>query len=236
MLFTGLLWNMYKGSYILFIFLCIMGIFIAGCTQSDDNAPVTPAATISPQVVTTTAAAPAETTQCYWDPQKMACSDHPVTAATTIPVVTSAAISVTTTAGPDPILHRWVRQYPAASTGAISQGYEFNFYPEGTVVYKEGTITEVSSNLLIPSPDITGSGSWTKLSEDHYLVKVTPVNSTGTNLPPIVRQYVHVAAYGTIPEHLVSDYEQTYLDNATRNGLVHSYSDEVFYVDRVKTD
>jgi len=230
---------MHKGIFILLAFFCMATLCIAGCTETGDNtaaATVTATQTIPVQAATTAVSA-AETTPCYWDSQKMACADHPVTAAvTTAAAAPATTVQVTATPVSDPILHRWVRQYPATSAGAASQGYEFMFYPEGTVVYKEGTIEEISSNLRIPSPVTTGSGSWTKISEDHYMVKVTPVNSTGSSLPPIVRQYVHVAAYGTVPEHMVSDFEQTYVDDVTRRGLLHSYSEEVFYVDRVKAD
>jgi hypothetical protein len=224
-----------KISFFCLLIVCIVTLLAAGCTSSESSDA---AATPTPRViyVTVTVTPTPTPTHCYWDATKMACSDQPVTAATPSTTAPATITQATmTSAGPDPILHRWIRQYSPAS-GSSTKGYEFKFYSDGTVVYNEGTIQEVSSNLRIPSPEITGSGTWTKLSEDHYLVKVTPVNSSGASLVPIVRQYVRVAAYGTLPEHLVSDYEQADVDNATKNGLLHSYSEDVFYVDRVKTD
>ncbi|HUH79152.1 MAG TPA: hypothetical protein VLY83_04570 [Methanoregula sp.] len=203
--------------------LSLSMILAAGCTDSDSTGA---AATPTPRIIyVTVTVTPAPTsTHCYWDPATMACSDHPVTTAPP-----TAAPAAPTTEAPDPILHRWIRQYPGGAGG-----YEFQFFPDGTVIYDQGNVVTVSRNLKIPAPVITGSGTWTKLSEDHYLVKVSFPGISGA--PAIVRQYARVPQYGLLAEHLVSSFEQADVDGATANGTVHSYATDVFYLERAQTD
>jgi hypothetical protein len=215
-----------KYTPVLMLFLISL-LWISGCTETAADSP-----TVTPQIIyVTVTVTPSPTpTHCYWDPVKMACSDKPVTAAptTVARVVTDAPTAAA--AGPDPILHRWIRRYPASGGYA---GYEFKFYPEGTVVYKEGTTEMVSSNVKIPTPTSQGSGTWTKLSEGHYLVKVNPVGVSGA---PLVREYVIVAADATYPQHLVSDYEQSFVDATWKTGNIHDYPVDIFYLERGKID
>jgi hypothetical protein len=215
-------------SAVILVVLFLGLILAAGCTGTDPA----PADTPTPQVIyVTVTVTPATTTQCYWDSTKMACADHPVTAAPATPsVATQAATIVATTtfaADADLILHRWIRQ------NATGGGYEFRFYSDGTVVYYEGKIVSVSSNLKIPAPDLTASGTWTKLSNGHYLVKINPVGVSGA---PVVREYTIVPASALFPVHLLSDYEQADVDKATKDGTLHSYAEDVFYPELAKTD
>jgi hypothetical protein len=210
-------------NYVIFALLivCVATIFAAGCTDSgSSNTSATP----TPQIIYVTVTVTPTATHCYWDPEKMACSDQPLTAAPTTIVATTA-----TTAAPDPILHRWIRQYADGVTG-----YEFQFYPTGDVIYNQGNIVSTSGNLAIPVAPINGSGTWTKLSDTHYLVKVSFAGTSGA--PSIVRDYTLVPQYGTLPEHLVSSYEQADVDNATTSGTIHNYATDVFYLERAQTD
>jgi hypothetical protein len=133
-----------------------------------------------------------------------------------------------TTAAPDPILHRWIRQYGDGT------GYEFQFYPDGTVIYKQGTIITVNGNLKIPSTVISGSGTWTALGNAQYLVKVLYTGNSGA--PNIVRSYTIVPQYGLLPLHLVSSYEQADVDAATTNGTIHSSSTDIYYLEQAAQD
>jgi hypothetical protein len=203
------------------LIVCVATIFAAGCTDSGSSDT---SATPTPQIIYVTVTVTPTATHCYWDPQKMACSDQPLTAAPTTIVATTA-----TTAAPDPILHRWIRQYATGGTG-----YEFQFYPDGTVVYNQGIIVTTSGNLAIPSPLQSGSGTWTKLSDTEYLVKVSFAGTSGA--PGIVRDYTLEPSYGTLPQHLVSSYEQADVDSATTSGTIHNYATDVFYLERAQTD
>lgn len=207
---------------VFFIVLLISVVPMAGCIGMD----TTPAVTPTPAIVYTTVTAPPTTAHCYWDSVKMACSDNPVTTAATVLSTTIAPTPVPTT-GADPILHRWIRQNVSGG------GYEFRFYSDGTVVYHEGKVVSVSSNLKIPSPTVTGSGMWTQLSDGHYLVKI---NHVGTSGAPLIREYVIVAGSAVYPVHLISDYEQADVDAATTGGTLHSYSEDVFFPELAKTD
>jgi hypothetical protein len=201
---------------------CAAVILAAGCTGSGSSATQ---ATPTPEIIyvtVTVTPAPANTT-CYWNPQTMSCSDQPYTTPPTTIVTTTA-----TTAAPDPILHRWIRQYGNGS------GYEFQFYPDGTVIYKLGPIVTVNSNLKIPSPSVSGSGTWTALGDMHYLVKISYAGNSGA--PDIIRDYSIVPQYAMLPQHLVSSYEQADVDAATANGTLHSYSTDVFYLEQAPQD
>lgn len=221
-----------------FMILLIAAVFACGCTDSTSAQANNPAP--SNDSVTATATLVPTPTHCYWDPSKMACSDHPITAApvlTTIPLTGTPAVD---SSGPDPIIHRWIREYPPTTEGYVGSGgyvgYEFRFFPEGTAVYHEGPVESTSSNLKIPSTFVTGTGSWTKLSEGHYLVKINTVNVSGSPLVPIVREYVLAPPSGIFPEHLVSDFEQTYVDTAKKSGKLHESPVDIFYLERAKTD
>jgi hypothetical protein len=154
----------------------------------------------------------------------MSCSDQPYIAPSSTTVATTA-----TTVAPDPILHRWIRQYQGGGSG-----YEFQFYPDGTVIYKLGTIVTVNSNLKIPSPTVSGSGSWSKIGSTDYLVKVWYAGNSGA--PDIIRDYSIVPQYAALPQHLVSSYEQADVDAATANGTVHSFATDVFYLEQAPQD
>jgi hypothetical protein len=209
---------------VVFIIMIMSVILMAGCIGMDSPTAVTP----TPQIIYVTVTVTPTPTHCYWDISRMACSDNPVTAAPPPAAIPTTIVPTTVpTAASDPILHRWIRQNVSGG------GYEFRFYSDGTVVYKEGTIVSVSSNLKIPSPELTASGSWTKLSDGHYLVKINPVGSSGA---PLVREYILVAESYALPEHLVSDFEQADVDAATKDGTLHSYADDVFYLERAKID
>ena len=93
----------------------------------------------------------------------------------------------------DPILHRWIRQY-GDPTAPQSTGYEFKFYPDGTVDYREGTTKEVSSNIIIDTTYNFSeeTGTWTSLGNMTYLVKVLPTGQSGAQ---IIREYTLVPAH-----------------------------------------
>jgi hypothetical protein len=210
---------MKKSTGTILLFICIAAILIAGCTSQP-----------APAAVTTTAATPAPTTTAPVQ------TPVPIAETTTQdPVVTSATpaiIVVVTTAYPttDPILHRWVREIFQTVNG-VKVGYEFKFYPDGTVGYKYGPTEEVSSNLRILTPDAS-LGTWTKLEDNKYLVKV-PLGDGS-----IMREYTLVPAHEnpgykgiTIPTHIESIYET----DAIGKAHVQSYG-EMYYPEQAKID
>ncbi|HVP96812.1 hypothetical protein [Methanoregula sp.] len=209
-------------SLFMLLAACILVVLAAGCTTTS-----TPAATVTPTpeviYVTVTVTPTATTTNCYWNPQTMSCSDKPFAAPTA-----TAAVTTATTAAPDPILHRWIRQY------GDGNGYEFRFYPDGTAIYKQGPIITVNQNLKIPSPVTSGSGSWSKMGSTDYQVRIWYPGDSGA--PDIIRDYTIVPQYATIPLHLVSSYEQADVDTATANGTIHSFSTDVFYLEQAPQD
>jgi hypothetical protein len=214
---------MRKRIFFSLLVVCVMAILAAGCTTSENtDTAVTP----TPQIVyVTVMVTPTPTpTHCYFNPYTSTCQDTPVTAKPGETAISTTTTTVTT----DPILHRWIRQDLDGTTG-----YEFKFYSDGSVVYNYGNIKTTSGNIAIPSPILMGSGTWTKLSEGQYLIKILPVGVSGA---PIVRQYNIVPVSGTLPVHLVSDYEQADVDNATKSGTIHSYSYDAFYPERAKID
>lgn len=208
---------------LILLIACIVVILAAGCTGTGSSGtPATP----TPQVIyVTVTVTPAPTApNCYWNPQTMSCSSQPYTAPPTMVVVTTA-----TTAAPDPILHRWIRQNADGVTG-----YEFQFYPDGTVIYKAGNIVTVSGNVKIPSPTVSGSGTWSALGNAHYLVKVSYAGNSGA--PDIIRDYTLDPQDATLPQHLISSDEQADVDAATTNGTIHSYATDVFYLEQAPQD
>jgi hypothetical protein len=143
---------------------------------------------------------------------------------------TPAIVMNNTTASTDPIIHRYIRQYSGLTTG-----YEFKFYPEGTVDYREGTIKEISGNFMIDTVSLEASGTWTNLGNMVYLVKILPTGQSGAQ---IIRQYTLVPAHEekdypgvVITEHIESSYET----NAINLGQQRS-SNIMYYPERVKID
>jgi len=175
-------------TFLLLIILLVGVILMAGCTGT---APV-PSITPTPQIIyVTVMVTPAMTSA-------------PAAATTTAPV------SVSTAAAPDPILHRFIRQYTDTSTGRMV-GYEFKFYPDGTVNYREGLTNEVSGNIVIQTVIGEGSGTWSPLGSMTYLIKILSTAQSGAQ---VIRQYTLVMAHEnpkfpgvTIPEHIESSYE-----------------------------
>lgn len=213
---------MKTGVVLILVLSCIAMILAAGCTDSgsSESGGITP----TPEVIYITVTVTPTATHCYWNPQTMSCGDQPYTTAPT-----TAAVTTVATSAPDPILHRWIRQYAGGGSG-----YEFQFYPDGTVVYKRGPIITVNNNLKIPSPTTSGSGSWSKIGTTDYLVKIWYTGNGGS--PDLIRDYSIVPQYATIPQHLVSSYEQADVDAATTNGTIHSFSTDVFYLEQAPQD
>jgi hypothetical protein len=186
---------MQKFSSLILVFTCIAAVLIAGCTSSQPPA-ATP--TVTPTAVPLTT--PLVTTS------------QPIVSSSTAPIAVSTTLAATTPAASDPILHRWIWQAgdPTAST---SVGYEFKFYPDGTVDYRAGSTKQESSNIIIDtSQNFTEySGTWTAMGNDTYMVKVLP---TGLNGASIIRVYTLVPAHidpkfpgVTDPAQIQSSYE-----------------------------
>jgi hypothetical protein len=201
--------------------ICIAAILVTGCTNSGSNpAPVTTPTSIT--LATTpilTTAAPVQQT--------------PAPAITTVAApITTAATPAATTA--DPILHRWVREISIPINGE-KYGYEFKFYPGGTVNYRYGKTEMISSNLRIKTPTIEASGTWTNLGDNKYLVKFLPTAESGAQL---LREYTLVPAHEVkeypgvvIPTHIESSYET----DAIGKAHVQSYG-EMYYPELAKID
>jgi hypothetical protein len=97
-------------------------------------------------------------------------------------------------------------------------GYEFKFYPDGTVNYREGLTNEVSGNLVIQTVTGVGSGTWSPLGSMTYFIKILPTAQSGVQ---VIRQYTLVMAHEnpkfpgvTIPEHIESSYEMDQINIA----------------------
>lgn len=195
------------------LFLCIVMVLVAGCTNSASApAPVaTPVPTMLPTLATTA----------------------PTSAVTIVqpapPLQTAAVVILVTTAFPTtaPILHRWVRQYTDKNSGQLV-GYEFKFYPDGTLNYREGTPKMVSDNIRLDPVSGSTSGTWTSLGDNKYLVKIYT----------LIREYTRVAAHENklypgviIPEHIESSYEKDAINPVRVKG-----PDEMYYPERAKTD
>jgi hypothetical protein len=195
-------------SGIFFIFLCISVIFTAGCTRQTEPAASAPVPVITHSVTPPTAIFTAT-----------------VTTVTAVPPISTAGTS-------DPILHRWVRKYMFKVNGQES-GYEFKFYPDGTVNYKIGSATMVFGNIEIITPLSEASGTWTKLEEKKYLIEILPTSGAR-----IYRVYTLVPAYAdpkypgvTFTEHIESSYET----DDIMPGQVHGI-DEMYFPERAKID
>jgi hypothetical protein len=192
-------------SQLFLIAVSIAIIFTAGCT-SQTRPPASVPASVIPTSVT-----PFPTVF--------------TTIETTVPTV--ATIDIT-----DPILHRWVRRYIFTVNGQES-GYEFRFYPNGTVNYKIGSARMVFGNIEIITPLSEASGTWTKIDDNKYRIQILPTSGAR-----IYRVYTRVPAYVDpeypgviIPEHLESSYET----DDIRQGQVPG-PDEMYYPERAKID
>ncbi len=215
---------------IILVLICIAAIVSAGCTGS---APAgTPAGTegkATVLVVTTEIPATMVTTVS---------SDTPVSTPVQITSVkqnTTATAKVTETIPAktaDPILHRYIFKWPE-TVKSIYYGYEYKFYSDGSVTYKYGPLSEVSSVMTI-NPSSQMGGTWTNLGENKYLVKIIP---EGKNVQSYTREYTLVAEYedplypGKInKEHIESDYE--------RNAIFPGWEtlDRMYFPERANTD
>jgi hypothetical protein len=154
------------------------------------------------------------------------------------PVVTSLSTTVTTaiptTLAPDPILHRWIRQY--RSTNGSIAAYEFTFFQGGIVQYRTGYPTMISSNIRIDQSLLEASGTWTKTGDNKHVIQILP---TGVSGAPIVREYTLVPAHEAkeypgviIKDHLESNFEpQEAVNRNWQRG-----ENEMFYPELAKID
>jgi hypothetical protein len=205
-----------KFSKILLLTLtCVALILVAGCTSTAPSA----GAVTTPMTTAITAAATAT----------------PVVIAAPETIVTTAlsVTPATTTATPDPILHRWVR---IVSGTDPQKGYEWKFYPDSTVAYNYGSTKMTSSNIVILTPvDMSASGTWSKIGENKYLVKVLPTGETGAQ---IIREYTLVPAHEdpAYPGIIIRDHiESSFETDQINKGQARRY-DEMYYPEKAKID
>ena len=105
-------------------------------------------------------------------------------------------------------------------------GYEFRFFPDGTLAYQDGYTQEISGNIEIKLPPAdTASGMWSAIGNNQYLVKYLPTGISGAQ---IIRTYTLVPSYTNpmypgvvIPTHIESAYE----NQSIRAGTITSYDD-----------
>ncbi|MCK9580112.1 MAG: hypothetical protein M0Q92_06630 [Methanoregula sp.] len=216
---------------IIFAFVCIAAILCAGCMESAPaGTPVTedrtPAASLTITKVPRT-----------MEPAVVENTTAPTQAATDTSATenTTGTVNVCATIPPrdaDPILHRYVFRWPDMVNNAI-YGYEYKFYPEGSVIYKYGIVTEVSSNLKI-NPTQQMAGTWTNIGNCTYLVKILPEGESGQYY---TREYILIPDYedplypGKIyREHIESNYE--------RDAIFPGYekTDRMYFPERAKID
>jgi len=149
----------------------------------------------------------------------------PATTATTSPTATPTA---TATAASDPILHRWVREYPTFTSDMPWAAYEFVFLSDGSVTYTYGVPIKSGSNIRIVS-QLKMSGTWEKIGDNKYRVSI-PASSGGSQ---IFREYTRVSAStdkksgDTINEHIVSQYETASLPTGR-----DKQTNEMYYPER----
>ncbi len=198
------------------IFICIIVILSSGCTSTSNNVPtvtpVVPATTIMP-MPTITPVVPATTIMPVTTAPNVTSTTQAAAVVTTPVPAVNASFGVNTT---DPILHRWIREY-GSTTSSDSTGYEFKFYPEGTVDYLSGDTRMVSGNIFIDltQPYVEYSGTWTNIGNATYLVKLLPDGLSGVT---ILREYTLVPAHVdpdypgiTIPAQIQSSYEMAFI-------------------------
>jgi hypothetical protein len=216
---------------IIFAFVCIATILCAGCMGS------APAGTPVTEVTTPAASLTITEVPKTMEPAVVETATAPTQAATHTPATanTTGTEKVSATIPPgdaDPILHRYVFRWPDAIENNI-YGYEYKFYPEGSVIYKYGIVTEVSSNLRI-NPTQQMGGTWTNIGNSTYLVKILPEGQSGQYY---TREYILIPDYedprypGKIyREHIESDYE--------RDAIFPGYekTDRMYFPERAKID
>lgn len=172
--------------------LTIAVILAAGCTGSSGTSG-------------SSTAAPATTV--YVSPVPVT-SPVPGTPATTVTTFPPATPTATATPVPDPILHRWAREYPAFTSDMSWAAYEFIFLSDGSVVYNYGTPVKSGAGFRIVS-QLKMSGTWQKIGDNTYRVSL-PATSAGSQ---IYRIYTRVPAStdkntgAIINEHIESSYE-----------------------------
>lgn len=171
--------------------LAIAVLLAAGCTGSSGASTPVP-----------TTSAPAVSA-----PANMLTPGTPATTATASPAWTRLT-TATTTPAPDPILHRWVREYPTFTTDMPWAAYDFVFLSGGSVTYTYGVPIKSGSNIRIVAQQKM-TGTWEKIGDDTYRV-VLPATSTSSQ---IYRVYTRVPASTdkdtgtTVNEHIESSYE-----------------------------
>ena len=173
--------------------LAIAVLLAAGCTDSSGPAGG------STTVLTTSApavSAPVTTHTLNTPETTVTVSPTPTPTATATPVF-------------DPILHRWVREYPTFTTDMPWAAYEFVFLSDGSVTYTFGVPVNSGSKFRIVSQQKM-SGTWQKIGDNQYRVSI-PASSGGsqiyrvyTRVPATVEEKTGVV---TVPEHLESSYE-----------------------------
>jgi hypothetical protein len=200
------------GISLFLVFIAV--ILVTGCTNSGTSpAPVStvPTAIITTMVTSVQTTAPT-------------------------PVVTSlsttVATAIPTTIAPDPILHRWIRQYPM---GGTLNGYEFTFYPGGILNYREGPISMISDNIKIEHATIAASGTWTKVGDNKYVVQFLP---TGVSGAQIIREYTLVPAHEAkeYPGVVINDHIESSYETSAINQGQQRMSNEMYYPERAKID
>jgi hypothetical protein len=148
----------------------------------------------------------------------------------TTAITTSQTQTLTATATPesDPILHRWVREYPTFTSDMPWAAYDFVFLSDGSVTYTFGVPIKSGSNIRIVSQQKM-SGTWEKIGDNKYRVAI-PGSAAGSQ---ILREYTRVPASidkdtgESINEHIVSQYEIDSLPTAREK-----LANEMYYPER----
>jgi hypothetical protein len=189
--------------------ITIAVLLAAGCTSSSGSSAAVPTTTVP------VTSAPVTTPIL----------NAPTTAVTTSPTQNPTA---TATLEADPILHRWVREYPTFTADMPWAAYDFAFLSDGSVVYTFGVPIKSGSNIRIVSQQKM-SGTWEKIGDNKYRVSI-PASSGGSQ---IFREYTRVPASidkdtgETINEHIVSPYESDSLPKAREK-----LTNEMYYPER----
>jgi hypothetical protein len=197
----------------------VAALITAGCVGGNQNIADTP----TPQIVYVTVLVTPipETTPV-------------ISVTSSMPVPVNVTSNPTTQISSDPILHRWIRQYRDKNTGWL-YGYEYRFYPGGTLNYREGYTKMVSSNIMIDNVTFMASGTWTAIGSNKYIVSYLPIGGTGAQ---VIHEYTLVPAHedpsypGVVfPSHIESEFEKNQI-----NILLPATLERMYYPEQAKKD
>jgi hypothetical protein len=196
-----------NARYIFFIGISILFILVTGCIFSINEQ--TPPSTQSPSLT--------QTPQIVYVVVTVTPTIIPTSAVIstgTTPILIPTNVTTIPTETTDPILHRWInitKNVIVVDGNLQYYGAELQFYSDGYVKYDYGISQEISSNYAINNPNLTWTGTWSKVGNNQYIAKMLDANqSLPGSTPTINNIYYYPAGTNplypgiTFPAHLVA--------------------------------